>query len=422
VRAFRYRDYRIFWTGALLSSIGSWMMNLVLPFVLYQLTQSAVWVGASVAAQFLPMVLASPLGGSIADHYPRRLVLLATQGAMGFVAGLLWLAWILQMRDPWVLLLLVGVIGLLNGIALPSWQAFVHDLVPRDVLQSAVAMNSLQINAARAVGPALAGLVLATLGPSTAFAVNSLSFLCVVVALLLVKAGRGVRRRSADTGITAQFLAAIRYARSQPGIVMAIGLAFILGLLGNPIFTLTVVFAESVFNVGPVQLGIMNAALGVGAIAVAPLVGGSRFSHKIKNIAGFGLTIFGVALVAIALSPDYVVSVALLVVLGGCFMAVIASSNTANQIIVADPFRGRVLALRLMAFTIAAPIGGLLQGILVDEIGARSTVALSGALLICLALWLVFKGGVVRLARLDDPHDEWTTESMYRKRINSVKG
>lgn len=415
MRAFRYRDYRIFWAGALLSNVGTWMMNLVLPFVLFQLTGSAVWVGATVAAQFLPMVLASPLGGSIADHFPRRVVLLWVQSAMGVAAGLLWLAWILDFRDPWTLLSIVALVGMLNGISLPSWQAFVHDLVPRDALQSAVAMNSLQINAARALGPAIAGVVLATLGPATAFGVNALSFFCVVLAVALVRAGRGATRRRAHMSVTAQFVSALRYARTQPGIVMAIALAFIIGLLGNPIFSLTVVFAESVFLVGPVQLGIMNAALGVGAIAVAPVVGGARYSGKIRRIAGSGLITFGLALIAFALSPNYLVSVGLLVVIGACFMAVIASSNTANQIIVANPFRGRILAIRLMAFTVAAPIGGLLQGAMVDSIGVRPTVAIAGALLVAISLWLVFKGGVVRLSRLDDAHDEWTTESAHRR-------
>lgn len=415
MRAFRYRDYRIFWAGALLSNVGTWMMNLVLPFVLFQLTGSAVWVGATVAAQFLPMVLASPLGGSIADHFPRRVVLLWVQSAMGVAAGLLWLAWILDFRDPWTLLSIVALVGMLNGISLPSWQAFVHDLVPRDALQSAVAMNSLQINAARALGPAIAGVVLATLGPATAFGVNALSFFCVVLAVALVRAGRGATRRRAHMSVTAQFVSALRYARTQPGIVMAIALAFIIGLLGNPIFSLTVVFAESVFLVGPVQLGIMNAALGVGAIAIAPVVGGARYSGKIRRIAGSGLITFGLALIAFALSPNYLVSVGLLVVIGACFMAVIASSNTANQIIVANPFRGRILAIRLMAFTVAAPIGGLLQGAMVDSIGVRPTVAIAGALLVAISLWLVFKGGVVRLSRLDDAHDEWTTESAHRR-------
>ena len=415
MRAFRYRDYRIFWAGALLSNVGTWMMNLVLPFVLFQLTGSAVWVGATVAAQFLPMVLASPIGGSIADHFPRRVVLLWVQSAMGVAAGLLWLAWILDFRDPWTLLSIVALVGILNGISLPSWQAFVHDLVPRDALQSAVAMNSLQINAARALGPAIAGVVLATLGPATAFGINALSFFCVVLAVALVRAGRDATRRPAHMSVTAQFVSALRYARTQPGIVMAIALAFIIGLLGNPIFSLTVVFAESVFFVGPVQLGIMNAALGVGAIAIAPVVGGARYSGKIRRIAGSGLITFGLALIAFALSPNYLVSVGLLVVLGACFMAVIASSNTANQIIVANPFRGRILAIRLMAFTVAAPIGGLLQGAMVDTIGARPTVAIAGALLITISLWLVFKGGVVRLSRLDDAHDEWTTESVHRR-------
>lgn len=408
MRAFKHRDFRIAWSGALLSNIGTWMMNLVLPYVFFQLTGSALWVGAVVAAQFLPMVLIGPLGGSVADHFPRRRVLLTAQSSLGVAAALIWVAWISDVRNPWLLIFLVAIVGLLNGISLPSWQAFVHDIVPREDLQSAVAMNSLQINAARAVGPAIAGLVLAAFGPATAFAINAVSYSCMVGAIALVRAGRGAHRRVVAESVTRQFVEAIRYARTQPGILMAILLALVIGFFGNPIFAFTVIFAGAVFEVGPVELGVMNAALGVGAILIAPVVGGVRFAHRTSTIAGIGLVTFGAALLAFALSPSYVLSVGLLVVLGAAFLAVIATSNTANQLIVADRFRGRILALRLMVFTIAAPIGGLAQGALSDAIGPRATLTLTSSTLLVIALWLLTKKGRVRMSRLQDPHDVTT--------------
>ena len=405
MKAFRFRDFRIFWIGALISNTGTWVLNLTLPFVLFELTGSALWVGAAVVAQFLPMFVFSPLGGSVADQYSRRSVLLVMQTAMGVGAGLIWLAWVLEVREPGLLLALVAVVGAINGVSMPSWQGFVHDLVPREYLLSAVTMNSLQFNAARAVGPVIGGVLLATLGPSWAFGLNAVSYLCIVAALLAVRAGRGVVVGRSSVTFVEQIRSAVRYIGTQPGIMMALIIAFVVGFFGNPVFSFTVVFAGSVFEVGPVQLGLMNAALGLGAFAAAPLVGGGRFAPRLSTIAGVGLIVYGVMLMVFALAPGYGVGLLALVVIGACFLSVVASINTAGQMIVADSFRGRVLALRMMVFTVAAPTGGLVQGWLADRIGPRPTVLLAGGVMSVMAIAIWFLRGRVRLTRLDDPHD-----------------
>lgn len=414
MKAFRYRDFRIFWIGALISNTGTWVLNLTLPFVLFELTGSALWVGAAVAAQFLPMFAFSPLGGSVADQYPRRSVLLALQTAMGVGALLIWFAWVSDVRSPAVLLALVAIVGALNGVSMPSWQGFVHDLVPREDLLSAVTLNSLQFNAARALGPAIGGVLLATLGPAWAFGGNAASYLCIIAALLLVRAGRGLQVKRSNLSFTQQIRSAVRYVASQPGIVMSLFIAFIVGFLGNPVFSFTVVFAGDVLDVGPVQLGIMNAALGVGAFAAAPLVGGGKFAPRLSLVAGIGLIVYGVMLVVFALAPTYPLSVLALAVIGACFLSVVASINTAGQMIVADSFRGRVLALRMMVFTVAAPIGGLVQGWFADVMGPRPTVVAAGLVMIAAATMLRFLRGSVRLTRLDDPHDERSAEELSR--------
>jgi MFS family permease len=195
---------------------------------------------------------------------------------------------------------------------------------------------------------------------------------------------------------------------------MALIIAFIVGFLGNPVFSFTVVFAGAVVDVGPVQLGIMNAALGVGAFAAAPIVGGGKFAPKLSLVAGIGLIIYGAMLVVFALSPSYPVSVLALAVIGACFLAVVASINTSGQMIVADSFRGRVLAMRLMVFTVAAPIGGLVQGWFADVVGPRPTVAAAGLIMVTVAIMLRFLRGSVCLTRLDDPHDERPAEELSR--------
>jgi len=332
-------------------------------------------------------------------------VLLVMQMAMGIGAGLIWLAWTLDVREPGLLLALVAVVGAINGVSMPSWQGFVHDLVPRDSLLSAVTMNSLQFNAARAIGPALGGLLLATLGPAWAFGLNAVSYLCIVFALLAIRAGRGLVVQRSSLGFVQQMSSAVRYIGTQPGIMMALVIAFVVGFFGNPVFSFTVVFAGAVFDVGPVQLGLMNAALGVGAFAAAPLVGGSRFAPRLSVVAGTGLVVYGLMLMVFALAPGYTIGLLSLVVIGACFLAVVASINTAGQMIVADSYRGRVLALRMMIFTVAAPTGGLVQGWLADLVGPRVTVLLAGALMFVIAVSLLFLRGGLRLTRLDDAHD-----------------
>jgi len=416
VKAFRYRDFRIFWIGALISNTGTWVLNLTLPFVLFELTGSAVWVGAAVAAQFLPMFAFSPLGGSVADQYSRRSVLLVMQAAMGLGAGLIWLAWVAELREPWLLLALVAIVGSINGISMPSWQGFVHDLVPRDYLLSAVTMNSLQFNAARAIGPAVGGLLLATLGPAWAFGLNAASYSSILLALLAVRAGRGIVVQRSSTGFVQQIRLAVRYIGKQPGIMMALVIAFVVGFFGNPIFSFTVVFAGAVFEVGPVQLGLMNAALGIGAFAAAPLVGASRFAPRLSVVAGTGLIVYGAMLVLFALAPNYTVGLIALFVVGACFLAVVASINTAGQMIVADAFRGRVLALRMMIFTVAAPTGGLVQGWFADVIGPRPTVLIAGSVMFVIAVGLQFLRGNMQLSRLDDPHDALEASEESRNR------
>ncbi|MDP1876227.1 MAG: MFS transporter [Actinomycetota bacterium] len=403
--AFRHRDYRIFWTGALLSNSGSWLINLTLPYVLFQLTGSALWVGASVAAQFLPMVLLSPVGGSLADHRPRRRNLLVTQTAMAAVAFALWLVWAVDLRDPVLLLALVALIGALNGVSMPSWQGFVHDLVPREDLLSAVTMNSLQFNAARAIGPAVAGVLLATLGPAWAFGFNAMSFGFVILALLLVRAGRDAIRVPKTGSVARGFGSALRYVKAQPGLLMAMMVAATIGFLGNPIFAFTVVFAGEVFDVGPVALGLLNAAVGIGALAAAPVVGGARWAPSLSRLVTIGLVTYSTALVAFALAPGYAVGLVAAVVIGACFLTVIASTNTATQLIVADSFRGRVLAIRLMTFTLAAPLGSLAWGAASDIIGPRPTVLIAGLLMGAITAFLVTRQRGVRFSRLDDPHD-----------------
>ncbi|MGY6501714.1 MAG: MFS transporter [Acidimicrobiales bacterium] len=404
LRAFRHRDFAIFWAGALGSNTGSWVQNLTVPFVIYQITNSAFWVGVATFSQFVPVMILGPLAGSIADSHDRRSVLLVTQSAMALAAFALWAVWASGVRNLAAILCLVALSGVLAGINIPSWQAFVNDLVPRADLLSAVTLNSLQFNAARAFGPAIAGILLATLGATWAFLVNALSFVFVLVALSLVRTRPARRAVALSGGFVRQFDRAVRYTRTQPGIVVGMAVAVLVGALGNPIQQFTVIFAADEFGVGPLGLAFLNVALGLGAILAFFVVSGWDNVVTKATLVRWSLLLYGGAVVAFAVSPVYALGLVALVVVGGGFLAVISTTNTAVQTIVADHIRGRVMAVRIMAFTGAYPLGALLQGWVADMVGARPTVA--GAGLVLVAAGIVLAVHPRWLHHLDDPPDE----------------
>ncbi len=406
VRAFRHRNYVLFWCGALASNTGSWLSNLTVPYVLYQMTGSALWVGMVSVWQFLPGLLLGPVGGALADRHERRRVVFLTQTGMAAAAFLMWAAWQWGFREPLVLLALVGLSGIFQGLNLPSWQSLVSDLVPRGDLTSAVSLNSLQFNAARAIGPAIAGALLAALGPSWAFFLNGLSFFFVLAALSFIRGLGGAEPTAApSSGVARQFAEAVRYIRGKPGILVSLLVSVLVGVLGNPVFQLTVVFAESVFHTGAVGLGLLNASLGVGAVLAAPLVSGGFRGVSLSRTVRWGLVVYGVALMSFAAAPGYLFALLSLAVVGGCFLAVVSGVNTSVQLMVADRLRGRVMACRIMVTTASFPVGGLLQGYLTDLLGPRAALCGVGAVMLLSALLLMRGFGRLRLDRLDDPHD-----------------
>lgn len=405
LRALRHRDFRIFWTGALASNTGTWLTNLSVPYALFQLTHSAMWVSLATVAQIVPGVLLGPVGGSLADHYDRRKVLIATQAGMAAGAIGLCAVWASGSPTPWLMMLALGVTGVFSGTNLPVWQSFTNDLVPRSDLSSAIALNSIQFNAARALGPALAGAIIALLSPGWAFGLDALSFVAVQVALMSIRS-RPRSSTAGGRGVLGDFRSAVRYVAGQRGIQVAILLSILVGMFGNPIFTFTVVFADDVFHVGAIGLGLMNAAMGVGCLLAAPLVSGGLRGLTLGRLTRIGLPVYGLALGGFALCPGIIPGVLLLVLVGACFMSVITSANTAIQLIVATPMRGRVIAVRTVLFTGTMPLGSLLQGALADAYGPRLAMSVAGLGLLAAGVLLSGADRGRWLRRLDDPHDE----------------
>lgn len=408
LRAFRHRDYTVFWIGAFVSNSGTWLQGIAVPFVLYELTRSALWVGLATFAAFIPIMVMGPLGGSLADRMSRKRILIVGQGAAALFAIALWAAYAAGIREPGVILGLTAAMSSAAGITIPAWQALVPSLVPRSDLESAITLNSVQFNASRAVGPAVAGLVLASIGPAAAFLINGLSFLAVVGAVLAITSPAPRLDAPAESVIRG-FRSAWSYLVAHAGIARGVLIAVLVGFLGYPIVQFTVVWAEDVYGVGPAALGVLTGAIGIGAVLVAPVVGGAFGDLSRSSVVRVALPTYGLAVAVFGLSTAYWVGILAVAVAGAGFLAIVASTNTAAQAIVVEHFRGRVMAIRVMSFTAAYPLGGLLQGWLADRIAPAIVVATAGGLLVLVGL---AAGLVPRwLDPLDDSAEAYATEA-----------
>ncbi len=388
------------------SNSGNWLQNLAVPFVLFELTQKSLWVGLAGFAQFIPSFFLGPLGGSLADRFDRRRVLLGTQFAMAIAAFMLWGTWALGWHNPWLILGVTSLTGIFSGLMIPSWQAFVPSLVPKSDLASAITLNSTQFNAARAIGPALAGILLATAGAGWAFFLNGVSFLAVIVAIWVVRPLPSDRVMKRSEGVVAGFSSALAYTKIRSGLRLGISTTMLVAFFGNPVTQFTVVFADQVYGAGPRVLGVLAAAVGIGAVMMAPLL--SSWDGRIprSTVIRWGLPFYGLAVIGFGAAPNWPLGLTALLLVGGGFLVVVATTNTAVQLIVADNMRGRVMSVRVMGFTLAFPLGSLLQGVFSDLIGPQVTVMVSGAILLCAALYLSFRPGELEnLDREDDTPD-----------------
>ncbi len=391
-----------------MSNSGTWLQNVAVPFVIFRLTHSAAWVGFAGFAQFAPGVVLAPLAGSLADRFPRRSVLLVNQTLLGLAALALWVEWVAGWTSPWTITATVAISGTIASIGIASWQAFVSELVPREDLLNAVILNSTQFNAARAIGPAVGGLVLGGLGPGWAFLLNGISYGVVVAALLCIRLRRPAADTSARIGILREFASTVRYVRAKRGIVACCVLLAAVGVFGSPVFSLVVVFADDVFHVSGAMYGLLSACLGIGSVLGAPLIA-MRGDHVVRSrlVAGSLLT-YALALAAFGAAPSYWAAVACLLVAGAAYLAITSTVNTTVQLQVDEAMRGKVMALYLMTFTAAIPIGALVQGWAAQAVGPRQTTIAGGLVLASIVTVMRVSG---RMAAMDDEGPAWIEPS-----------
>jgi MFS family permease len=398
----RHRDFRLFWLGALVSNIGTWMQAITVPYVIFQLTHSGAWVGLAAFVGLFPGVLLGPVAGALADRVARRPLLLASQIAQAGLALALWAVWEAGVRSPGALITIVAANGFVFGGTIPAWQAFVASLVPREDLLNAVTLNSGQFNAARAIGPAIGGLTLGAFGPSWAFLLNALSFVAVIAALTAMTARHPAvaPRGEGEGGLLSAFGEGVRYTWRHPGILLAIGLVGVVSFVASPMFQLLPIVAKRVFAVGPGWYGLLTGAFGAGAVVgavVVSVIGGRR--RRSQTILA-AVVVFAVGLLGLGAAPVYALAVGAVLVMGVGFLASVAVLNTTVQLLVAERLRGRVLAVWATVLTGLLPLGALLQGWLSDAIGIRIVAVLDGLILLATVGVMALRPGLARL--LDD--------------------
>ena len=381
--SFGHRSFRYFWFGGFITNSARWFQYVALPAVVWDLTGSPGWVGFAGFAQFAAMAVVAPVAGVVADHYSRRRILIFTQSLMGVVAAAMAVAWMQGVRSPAAYVALAAASGVGGGLNLPVWQAFVSELVPRDLLLNAVTLNSAQFNSSRLIGPMLGGITVAAAGPAVAFWVAAAGALVVLFALARIEA-----RKTASTAGTPSMrlirntLAVARYIRARRGLVVAFVSVALIGSVGLSIQILTVVFAEDVFDRGPGGFGLMLTMLGLGAVVAAPVVaslGGTVSRSQIQRVA---LLTYGTAVLALAVAPTFVSYLVPLVLIGAAHLGAASSLNTAVQLQVDEERRTQVMSLYVMVLMSSNPLGQLGLGQLIELIGPRPAFGVFGALLL----------------------------------------
>lgn len=379
IRALRHRNYRLFFGGQSISLIGTWMQRIALSWLVYRLTHSPFLLGVVGFSGQIPTFLLAPFAGVMADRYNRQRLLVLTQTIATVQALTLAVLVLTGAVLVWHIVVLSVVLGVVHAFDMPTRQAFVMEMVEdRADLANAIALNSSMVNAARLLGPSIAGVLIAAVGEGTCFLINGLSYLPVIAALLAMSfKARDSKPRALQ--VWQGLKDGIVYAASFTPIRAILLLLALVSLMGMPYVVLMPVFAKDVLHGGPHTLGFLMGGSGMGAL------GGALYLASRRTVLGLGKKmalasgLFGIGLIAFSLSRVLWISLLLMLIVGFGQMVEMASSNTVLQTIVDDDKRGRVMSLFAMAFMGMAPFGSLLAGFLASRIGAPGTLLVGGA-------------------------------------------
>ena len=381
--AFRHRNYRLFFGGQAISLVGTWMQQVAQAWLVLELTHDPLWLGVVAAAQFLPVLVFGLFAGVLADNLPKRQTLQVTQAVKMCLSITLAVVSFSGYASIPFLILLALAIGTVNAVDMPVRQSFAVEMVGREDIGNAVALNSAMFNGARIVGPAVAGLVIGAVGVTAAFVVDAISFLAVIFALLAMRdselhpAAR-IARPESFAGVMTQLREGLHYVRITPVVLLGITVVGLVSTVGMNFSVIMPPYAEGVLDSGATGYGFLMAASGVGSLLAALWLayGGSA---RVRRIA-WGAIVLGLGEIALGASSTYGISLVLMVAIGFGAILMSATANTTMQLAVPDGLRGRVMSVYTTIFAGSTPVGGPLMGGLAGAFGVAVSLAIGGVI------------------------------------------
>ena len=389
--ALYYRDFRILWFGAFTSTTGTFMQTFAQAWLVYTMTNSAFLLGVDGFLSTGPMLLFSLFGGVIADRVERKKIMLLSQYFQMSFAVILALLIFTHQIQVWHIFVLSFLTGSIQSFSGPAYASLLPLLVRREDVPNAVAMNSMQFNLARVIGPALGGIVFGLWGPAACFSINGLSFVAVIVAYSVISIPP-VHERKREAGILEEMREGFRFVVSRRSLLQLTFLAFVGTFLGMPLFTMLPVVAKRVFGLGAQGLSLFQADYGVGSVIGAVFVASSSYAAKKGKIALLMQLLFAFCLIFFGISRNLTSSVIIAFVAGACIVGVVSLYSSLVQLMITDAMRGRVMSIFMLAFRGGMPLGNLVAGYVAQRYSISLALAVNGAVLATIALIFILRG------------------------------
>jgi len=399
-RALRYPTFRIYFIGMLVSFVGTWMQSVAQSWLVYRLTGSPFLLGLTGFAGQVPALLLAPFGGVLADRHDRRRIIIATQTLSMLQAVALAVLTLTSHVTVGMVIGLALMLGVINAFDMPARQSFLIELVGKDDLMNAIALNSSMFNGARIIGPAIAGLIIGWLGEGICFAINGASFLAVLAGLLIIKVEQRAVDRP-DGSALSHLREGFLYVRRTNAVLAILLLVALVSLFGTSYSVLMPIFADRVISGGAPALGILLGASGLGALGGALTLAARNRIQGLERLVAGSVAGFGIAVIAFSLSRTLTLSTILIVPAGYAIMIQMSGSNTLLQTIVPDALRGRVMSFFSWCLMGISPLGSLLAGSFAAHVGAPIAVASSGG--ICIVGAVLFRRHLASIALYTAP-------------------
>ena len=392
--AFRHRDFRLMWSGAFTSTTGTWMQSVAQSSLLYEMTGSAFYLGLIGFLADLPIVMFSLVGGVVADRFDRRKLLVGSQYTQMTSAFILTALVAMHKVEVWHMLVLVFISGTGQAFGGPAYQALIPGLVKREDVPNAIALNSIQFNLARVIGPLLAGVTLAAAGAAVCFALNGVSFIAVIVSLYIIKAT--FRPVKTSESIFSGMRTGFSYIKSRGALWQLSVLGFVSTFCGIPLITLLPVFAKETFHLGVTGYPHMMSISGAGSITGALLYASLSRRENHGRLALRVQILFAILLAAFALSRNIYISYAILFVGGSCLITLFSSITSLVQMNISEDMRGRVMSIFMLAFRGGMPLGNLMAGWIATEFSPSTALLVGSVILGVTAISFLSSGSPIK--------------------------